>query len=230
MSKRSQGELLKLKKQARNLLSQGCSTIEITTKLGISVRTLNRWLEDLNPSEKLSRKIATPRLHLEPSEVEGEGEGEDIEDPQPQLPTPQPQLAPVLRLVQPQEPQEPKQMPSIGEIRCRITNIAMKAMARLDYLLDDPDISHMTLLKAIQLAGDWASYSKGTATNINLAISTVENVGFKVVDPSIKAENSDTKKGLTEEAVNQIKQKLLGIPADHSEFLDDDFTDDDGSD
>ncbi len=54
--------------------------------------------------------------------------------------------------------------------------------------------------------------------DINQAIAMVTAAGYLVIDPTIPPEREQASQGLTDEAANTIKSKLLGITTDETEY------------
>jgi hypothetical protein len=78
----------------------------------------------------------------------------------------------------------------------------------LQDILQNPDSKNSDKLRAVTILGDWTGLSSG----ISGSLRRVSEAGYVVIDPTLPSETSDdTRQGLTDEAANLIRAKLLGI-------------------
>lgn len=201
MPKRSQDELRTLQTRAKTLFEQGYGKEEIAIHLGVSLRSVQRWLKDANHGERAERDVQVPNRPTMKKLIQVANEIAPEVDQQ------------LQKRKQQQPSDEVTPTPTnISEslVLDRIKNLMPLALSALERILQNDEISTSNLLKAVQIAADWNAYSKGLSFSLDLATEALLKAGYLVVDPTIPPESQmHPNRGLSDHAANLIREKIL---------------------
>lgn len=181
---------------ARQLYQEGHNALFISQRCGVNRRTAQRWVKAFEQEKVI---------------VHGE---ENLADPN----TPSVEILPALEAVANTEQNKSVELVMTSRSAIRLINLAESAVATVERVLDNPDSSDISKLRAAQLAGDWLGFKDNggsviqkVSNKLGLEFSLENSQSEEITFTPTMVISARKRERKVQEARKKMKQKDVAI-------------------